>query len=238
VRCKKSRSGPDAAFWLFDDIQGPECRDRAPAEVRFDDPACLALTSGTTGPSKAVLFSQATMLMIAQSYATSYGYGADNVYYICLPLFHTSGLRGAAYVALLTGGAVALAPGFSVSRFWDDIVRSGATTFDLLGAMATFLWRADPHPLECKRRVRMVRVAPVPPFGRGFEVRFGLRLVSTYGLTDGGAPGHAHWTTRMTNSLPPAACARGSNCASLTPRISRFRPGLPAKLSSARLHPG
>lgn len=179
---------PGCRVLAFDDIRRPEGRDKAPEALRFDDPACLALTSGSTGPSKAVLFSQATMLMIAQSYAMSYRYSTDDVYYICLPLFHTSGLRGAAYVALLTGGAVALSSGFSVSRFWDDIARSGATTFDLLGAMATFLWRADHHPLERQHRVRMVRVAPVPPFGRGFEERFGLRLVSTYGLTDGGAP--------------------------------------------------
>ncbi|WP_168208263.1 AMP-binding protein [Agrobacterium sp. T29] len=162
--------------------------DGAPFAVRFTDVACLALTSGTTGPSKAVVFNQATMLLIAHSYALAYDYRPDDVYYICLPLFHTSGLRGAAWVALLQGASVALARKFSVSRFWSDIRKSGATTFDLLGAMASFLWQAPSHPLERQHRVRMVRVAPVPPFGRQFEARFGVRLVSTYGLTDAAAP--------------------------------------------------
>ncbi|HTO34144.1 MAG TPA: AMP-binding protein [Pararhizobium sp.] len=169
---------------LFDTID----HDDTPFSVRFTDVACLALTSGTTGPSKAVVFNQATMLLVAHSYALAYDYRSDDVYYICLPLFHTSGLRGAAWVALLQGAGIALARKFSVSRFWSDIQRSGATTFDLLGAMASFLWQAPPHPLERQHRVRMVRVAPVPVFGREFEARFGVRLVSTYGLTDAAAP--------------------------------------------------
>jgi len=169
---------------LYDETEA----DDASSDVRFTDVACLALTSGTTGPSKAVVFNQATMLLVAKSYAEAFDYREDDVYYICLPLFHTSGLRGAAWVALLRGATVALARKFSVSRFWSDISRSQATTFDLLGAMATFLWQAPSNPLERSHRVRMVRVAPVPPFGREFEERFGVRLVSTYGLTDAAAP--------------------------------------------------
>lgn len=91
-------------------------------------------------------------------------------------------------MALLTGGSVALAGRFSVSRFWDDIRRSGTTTFDLLGAMATFLWMAPEQPQERAHRVRLARLAPVPTFARGFETRFGIPITSTYGLTDAGAP--------------------------------------------------
>lgn len=157
-------------------------------DVSSFDVACLAFTSGTTGPSKAVVFTHATMMLVALSYATSYPYLEDDVHYICLPLFHTSCLRGAAYVALLTGGSIALASSFSVTRFWQDIIRSGATTFDLLGAMADFLWRAPPQPDEAFHRVRFCRLAPVPQYGRAFAQRFNLGIASTYGLTDGGAP--------------------------------------------------
>ena len=157
-------------------------------EVSAFDVACLAFTSGTTGPSKAVVFTHATMMLVALSYATSYPYREDDVYYISLPLFHTSSLRGAAYVALLMGASVALAPSFSVTRFWPDVVRSGATTFDLLGAMADFLWRAASQAAERAHSVRFCRLAPVPSYGQAFAERYGVRIASTYGLTDGGAP--------------------------------------------------
>lgn len=176
--------GAVAFSTLYDVVE----QDGAPFNVRFTDVTCLALTSGSTGPSKAVVFTQATMLLVAHSYAAAFDYRSDDVYYICLPLFHTSGLRGAAWVALLQGASVALARKFSVSRFWSDIQRSGATTFDLLGAMASFLWQAPTHPFEQQHRVRMVRIAPVPAFGREFEARFGVQIVSTYGLTDAAAP--------------------------------------------------
>jgi crotonobetaine/carnitine-CoA ligase len=162
----------------------------APVETgaRFDDPAFIAFTSGTTGPSKAVVFTQAAMLLTGLNYARSYGFTPDDVYYISLPLFHASGLRGGAYLSLMSEGSIALTRRFSVSRFWNDVNVSGATSFNLLGAMANFLWNAPPHPLERSHRVRFCRMAPVPHFAREFTERFGIRIVSTYGLTDVGAP--------------------------------------------------
>lgn len=156
--------------------------------ARFDDPAFIAFTSGTTGPSKAVVFSQAAMLLTGLNYANSYGFTPDDVYYISLPLFHASGLRGGAYLSLMSEGSIALTRRFSVSRFWNDIHDSGATSFNLLGAMANFLWNAPAHPLERSHKVRFCRMAPVPHFARAFTERFGIRIVSTYGLTDVGAP--------------------------------------------------
>jgi crotonobetaine/carnitine-CoA ligase len=154
----------------------------------YSDPAFIAFTSGTTGPSKAIIFSQAAMLLTGLNYARSYGYSKDDVYYVCLPLFHASALRGGAYLSLMSEGSIALTRRFSVSRFWGEVRQAGATTFNLLGSMANFLWSAPPSADDHNHSVRFVRVAPVPKFGHEFEERFNVRLVSTYGLTDVGAP--------------------------------------------------
>jgi len=154
----------------------------------YNDPAFIAFTSGTTGPSKAIVFSQAAMLLTGLNYARSYGYSKDDVYYVCLPLFHASGLRGASYLSLMSEGSIALTRRFSVSRFWNEVRESGATTFNILGSMVNFLWNAPPSPDDRNHKVRFCRVVPIPKFGPQFEERFNVRLVSTYGLTDVGAP--------------------------------------------------
>lgn len=167
--------------------------DRDPDETpvnlpRFSDPSFIAFTSGTTGPSKAILISQAGMMLGALNYARSYGYSASDTYYICLPLFHASAVRAAAYLMLMAGGSIALARRFSVSRFWSEVRASGATTFNLLGSMVNFIWNTPFSPDETAHNVRFCRMAPVPHFASGFEDRFGLRIVSAYGLTDVGIP--------------------------------------------------
>ncbi|AQH05406.1 hypothetical protein A9R05_41045 (plasmid) [Burkholderia sp. KK1] len=165
-----------------------ELETRPVTGAKYSDPAFIAFTSGTTGPSKAIIFSQAAMLLTGLNYARSYGYSSDDVYYICLPLFHASALRGAAYLSLMSEGSVALTRRFSVRRFWSDVRQAGATTFNLLGSMTNFLWSAPPSDGDRDHKIRFVRVAPVPKFAREFEERFNVRFVSTYGLTDVGAP--------------------------------------------------
>lgn len=51
--------------------------------------------------------------------------GLDRTYY-CIPLYHgTGGL--AAMIDLMGGISIALAPQFSVSRFWEDCIASKST---------------------------------------------------------------------------------------------------------------
>ncbi|WP_185731638.1 AMP-binding protein [Burkholderia contaminans] len=177
----------DVPYVPFESIAS-DLDTRPDTGAKYSDPAFIAFTSGTTGPSKAIIFSQAAMLLTGLNYARSYGYSSDDIYYICLPLFHASALRGAAYLSLMSEGSIALTRRFSVRRFWSDVRKAGATTFNLLGSMTNFLWSAPPSDDDRNHGVRFVRVAPVPKFAREFEERFNVQFVSTYGLTDVGAP--------------------------------------------------
>ncbi len=153
------------------------------AAVDFKDLACLMFTSGTTGPSKAIMSVQASIFAPAAAIGEAFGYTQDDVMYTCLPLFHGNAMRSL-YVALLAGCTIALARKFSASGFWPDVRRFGATQFNLLGAMANMLWSRPPLPEDRNHAATKCMIVPIPAFGSQFTERFGVRLCSTYALTD------------------------------------------------------
>jgi len=155
-----------------------------PYEPVFSDLAFLMFTSGTTGPSKAIMYTQAHTLYWGWDYAQHHHYTADDTLYVYLPLFHGNGWLCNTLGAFMAGGTVALARRFSASRFWYDVAMSGATVTNCLGAVATFLWTQPPGPQDRDHRMLRMGVSPVPTFGLAFQERFGVTIMSAYGLTD------------------------------------------------------
>lgn len=164
-----------------------EATDDTPrATVRFCDLAFLLYTSGTTGPSKAIMFTHAYALLYGIDQAENYGFRAEDVIHVCLPLFHANGLLSHCYGALVAGARVALVRRFSASNFWREVRESRATVLSLLGSMANIIWSLPPQPDDADNQVRQATIAPVPSARTDFEKRYGLRILSTYGLTDYG----------------------------------------------------
>lgn len=155
-----------------------------PVAPQFSDLAFLMFTSGTTGPSKAIMITQAHAFYWGWDYARHHHYRADDVAYVYLPLFHGNGWLCTSMGALMADAAVALGKRFSASRFWQDVAASGATVTNCLGAVASFLWAQPPSAAEREHRMRRMGVSPVPAFGAQFERRFGVRIMTAYGLTD------------------------------------------------------
>lgn len=154
--------------------------------ARFDSLAYILYTSGTTGPSKGVMISQARNLLWGIEHAEAYGHRGDDIFYVCLPLFHVNALQGSLYMALTLGAEVVVQRKFSASRFWSDIRETQATITNMLGSMVNILWgRARTE--NDRSTIRMCLCAPIPPFGPEFEERFGLRFIAAYSLTDFGA---------------------------------------------------
>ncbi len=151
---------------------------------KFSALAMLMFTSGTTGPSKAIMFSHAQLIYWGTDVAFHHEYTPEDVAYVFLPLFHGNALLGSTMGSLMAGASIALAPRFSLSRFWDDIRSSGATVFNGVGAVTNFLWKQAPSAADREHRVRRCHLAPVPGFAAGFEERFGMTIMSAFGLTD------------------------------------------------------
>ncbi|WP_326538703.1 AMP-binding protein [Pseudorhodoferax sp.] len=155
-----------------------------PDDVQFRDLAMLLYTSGTTGPSKAIMVTHASACHWGAHGAEFRALQEGDVDYVYLPLFHGNAMLIAVMAALMFGSSIALAEKLSVSRFWDQVRDSGATRFNMIGVVAKYLWSQPPSPRDREHKVRYCWVTPAPPFLQAFEQRFNMRALGGYGLTD------------------------------------------------------
>lgn len=169
---------------FFENIGEPTPVDVSPSTF-----ASIMFTSGTTGPSKGVMWPHRLSLGMADNSMTVMNHSSSDVLFTCLPLFHANGLCTSFLPTLMVRAKLVVAPRFSASHFWDWIRTSDATITNMLGSIAPLLWKRDPGPEERDHRLRKALVIP-PPSGYvdAFEERFNLECTQLYGLTDVGIP--------------------------------------------------
>ncbi|MDV6247196.1 AMP-binding protein [Rhodococcus opacus] len=156
-------------------------------EIRASDVASIMFTSGTTGPSKGVVWTHGSTYHMSLVPGQSMGYGPDDVLYVCLPLFHASALVNLTVTGLMHGARVVLAERFSVQQFWPDVAKYGITATNILGAMGAILLSRAPDSLERDHKLRTAMVVPAPAgTAEVFRSRFGIEIVHPYGLSDFG----------------------------------------------------
>ena len=116
------------------------------------------------------------------------GFRDDDVLYCPFPLFHIDATVLTVAPALVLGTTAAIGERFSVSGFWSEVRRFGATVFDFMGATLTMVHKQPEQPDDADNPVRLAWGVPVPESADDFERRFGLHLVELYGSTDAGLP--------------------------------------------------
>lgn len=183
--------------------------------ISASDMHLIMYTSGTTGPSKGVMSPHSQGHGVGRSLAMRYGYRTDDVLYVSLPLFHGNALWYSMYAALWADASVGLSPRFSVSQFWDDVIRFGATQFNALGAMLNILWQLPPTPQEKNNRLRQSMVVPVPKaIYHEYQDRYGVTITSVYAMTENFA-----MTLFTPEDLPAKAGSAGRPSAGVQLRI-------------------
>jgi carnitine-CoA ligase len=149
------------------------------------DPVYILYTSGTTGPSKGVTYSNRSASWLSQGYIEALDLDHHDVGYSMFPLFHTMGRSAMVTTGLFVRCPIALRSRFSVSGFWDDIRATGSTFFGYFGAVILFLWREPERADDAENPVRVAFGAAAPPeLAEGWERRFGLTLTEVYGSTE------------------------------------------------------
>ena len=196
VICVRSRDLPEGAnekaaaggyrllawgeFMGASSVSGADLRRRASVDL-----ACIMFTSGTTGVSKGVMVSERHMVMQGREVTEAFGLDSTDAMFTCLPLFHGNAQMSTVMAALVAGAQVALSRRFSASRFWDEVVASGATQVNFLGAMLHILLAQPVRDIERQHRVRIANASPAPVEAMfPFERRFGIHILESYGTTE------------------------------------------------------
>jgi len=154
------------------------------AAVKSGDTLAILYTSGTTGPSKGVMFPHAQYYWWGINSIQLLEITAQDVLCTTLPLFHINALSSFAQ-ALLSGAHMVLHERFSASGFWPAMGKSRATVVYLLGAMVPILLARPPTVEERNHRVRLALGPGVPPdMIADFVKRTGVRLLEGYASTE------------------------------------------------------
>lgn len=153
------------------------------------DLASLIYTSGTTGPSKGCMISYNFLCNLARMQLRAGPASAHDVTITPLPLFHMNALAVGVISNILVGARVAIIPRFSVSNFWPEVERSGATIASILGGMGGLLASAPDNDAakRCVGQIHTVRGNPFTEESKKiWRERFGAKLVggNGYGLTE------------------------------------------------------
>ncbi|HTK63567.1 MAG TPA: AMP-binding protein [Pseudonocardia sp.] len=178
-----------------DRLVGPPGRITQPAELvgpaeppRPWDPHCLLLTSGTTGPSKASVTTNAALCHFAAWLVESCGVGPEDVFQADMPWFHLSAF-GPVIQMMRVGGRFAVRAAPAMSDYWAGARRSGSTFAVAPGTVAQFLESRPARDDDRDHNMRFMVCSPLPSDPARFVERFGLAgLCTAYGSTEASIP--------------------------------------------------
>lgn len=166
----------------------------APAfEPKPSDIACLIYTSGTSGRSKGCMLSHNFLCHVGHQFNWFSGRVPADHNWTALPLFHLNAVAGTVVATVLLQGSASIAPKFSLSAFWPEILRTRPKVVYLVGAMIALIAKADdtPEMKQAKGIIRTIIAAPCPEHLKViFRERFGIANVggAGFGQTEIGMP--------------------------------------------------
>ena len=160
-------------------------------EASPNDICMIMFTSGTTGPSKGTLMPHAHCLLFGFGSGRALCMTPSDKMFICMPFFHAMGLLLQLTSCLIYGSTAHVIRRFSASSWLEDIRSSEATLTYGLGVIPEFIFRQTPTPYDKDHKLRTMLAVPIGnDWAKAFEIRFGIRLLQAYGMTECNIPAY------------------------------------------------
>ncbi|KAL2269265.1 hypothetical protein VTJ83DRAFT_4111 [Remersonia thermophila] len=170
--------------------------DAVRSESDYINMALLIYTSGTTGMPKPAVVSWAKIYMASNMSAKGTNATRDDIFYTCMPLYHSAASCLAFCSALCLGATGAIGRRFSTKTFWKEVRETQATVIQYVGETCRYLTVAPPEidpvtgeNLDKKHRVRAAMGNGLrPDVWDRFKDRFGIDTIyEIYAATEGAA---------------------------------------------------
>lgn len=161
----------------------PETQD-----IQLKQAAYYIFTSGTTGLPKASKMSHLRWAKAAAGFGiAAMRLQADDLFYVCLPLYHNNALTVSWGSILSVGCTMALSRKFSASGFWDEIETHQATAFCYIGELCRYLLNQKPQASDGDNSVQKVIGNGLrPEIWDDFKARFNIpEVYEFYGASEG-----------------------------------------------------
>jgi citronellyl-CoA synthetase len=150
--------------------------------------ALYIFTSGTTGlPKAAVVSNRRLILTGGLSYRAGLQCDEKDCIYLCLPLYHGTGLFLGMGAAFLSGATMFVRRKFSASNFLPEVREHGATCFIYIGELCRYLLQTPVQEDDYRNPLTKVMGNGLrPDVWHEFKDRFGIqRVAEFYGASEG-----------------------------------------------------
>ena len=152
------------------------------------DACVLAMTSGTTGPSKLVRVSYAQALQGGSSTFDLYGRSPSDVYLCDLPTFHMGSMYQI-HSSLYNRNKLAIRSRPDLAHYWEVVRDTGATMSQIYSSMVTYLDVQPLRGIEQSHSLRQAVIIPFPADPEKFKRKFGIEhLLIGWGSSETGCP--------------------------------------------------
>jgi crotonobetaine/carnitine-CoA ligase len=156
------------------------------APVTSDTVAELLYTSGTTAAPKGVMITHANLVFSGHYGVWQTSLRSDDRVFTTMPACHSNFQLAALTPVLVAGATLVMAERYSAHRFWGQVREERATIVQLIAMMARTLLLQPPSGDDGRHELRdALYFMPLSDTEKaGFERRFRVRLLNSYGSTE------------------------------------------------------